>query len=88
LKRYLHVTGDRTTPNSNHITGGTYHNHIHDTGREEKEKNVPPSSSFGNSAVVAQEEKGVGERERAVGEELKPISIGPYLAQQIERWRQ
>jgi len=23
LKRYLHVTGDRATPNSNHITGGT-----------------------------------------------------------------
>ena len=24
LKRYLHVTGDRATPNSNHITDGTY----------------------------------------------------------------
>ena len=24
LKRYLHVTGDRATPNSNHIAGGTH----------------------------------------------------------------
>jgi hypothetical protein len=23
LKRYLHVTGDRAAPNSNHIAGGT-----------------------------------------------------------------
>ena len=46
---------------------------------------APPSSSFGNSDVVAKEErKGSGERERASRTESKPM-FTDYLAQQIQR---
>jgi len=49
--------------------------------KEEEEKNAPPSSSFGNSDVVAREEgKGLGEQSESV-----KIVVTDYLAQQIQR---